>query len=102
MVSSTLKRSVATFGVVAGLLAAAAVPASAQIGVATTGTLHSGPGPVSINSEVEPVELRAAPQGDRGQGNAAGMQVFAWHRAWSRAISSLHLSTWASRSSSSP
>ena len=46
MFSSTLKRSVATLGVVAGLLAAAG-PASAQIGVATTGTLHSGPGPVS-------------------------------------------------------
>ncbi len=50
MFSTTIKRSVATVGVVAGLLAAA-VPASAQIGPATVGNL------AGIQSEVEPVEL---------------------------------------------
>jgi hypothetical protein len=51
MFSTTIKRSVATLGVVAGLLAAA-VPASAQIGPATMGNLHTEPGPRVASSEV--------------------------------------------------
>ena len=51
MFSTTIKRSAATLGVVAGLLVAAG-PASAQIGLATTGMLRAEPGPRVASSEV--------------------------------------------------
>ncbi len=53
MFSSTIKRSVATLGVVAGFLAAAG-PASAQVGPSISGltTPHTGPGPQIATSDV--------------------------------------------------
>ena len=95
MFSTNLKRSVAILGVVAGFLVAAG-PASAMNGQEGDDTLAvKAPKPLAgIQSEVEPVELRAAPQRDRGQGNPAGTQVSAWHQTVVEGeISSLSIAT---------
>jgi hypothetical protein len=66
MFSITLKRSAATLGVVAGLLAAAA-PASAQI----------LDGPVLAKAGLQPVEIGIAPLHDKERGEVLGVEPLA-------------------------
>ena len=77
MFSTTIKRSVATLGVVAGLLAAA-VPASAQIGPGTVGVIgpdndlntFGGNDTLTLDARGTQVGITA----DAGTGNDTGLE----------------------------